>query len=520
MDLSVGLNTFAVVVDSTVTQEQTTYTVYIGRGTADQGGWKAGDDLDTLRSPGNTSPTGAWSNGATIWIADSGDAKLYAYTLADGSRDSTKDITLDSNNGNPVGVWSDTTTIWVAELMPTERKVYAYALADGSRDSDKDITLRGGNTTSWGIWSNGTTMWVVDWNDDELYGLRPGRRHQRFGQGHHPSRRQHDSSGNLVGRYEHLGRRQQRRQALRLRPLRRQPGGGYDISLHSSNEGASGIWANDDTAWVVNSATEDGSPFDRVFTYNNIPVKVSFESATYTAAEGRTVTVKVTLSSDPERTVTIPLTATPQGDTSGDDYSVTSSVTFNAGETTKDVTFTAEMDDADDDGESVRLGFGTSLPAGVTPESPTTTTVSIADDDDPQVTVRFGQASYTVAEGGSRTVTVNLSADPERTVVIPLTATRQGDTSADDYSVPGTVTFNAGEILQGHHVHRQPGRHRRRQRERAAGIRDPARPGKRSHPHRGHPDHHRRRRPGRHGFHRRSGRGRRGKRHLYGRARE
>ena len=445
VDLSAGLNSFEVIVDSAATQEQTTYTVYIGRGTTDQGGWKAGDDLDTLRSPGNTSPTGAWSNGTTIWISDPGDAKLYAYTLADGPRDSTRDITLDSNNGNPVGIWSDNTTIWVAELMPTERKVYAYTLADGSRDSDKDITLRGGNTTSWGIWSDGTTMWVADWNDDELYAYTLAGDTSDSDKditllGDNTSPRGIWSDGTSIWIVDSSG---VKLYAYDLSGGNRVPG--YDISLHSSNEGASGIWANDDTAWVVNSATEDGSPFDRVFTYNNIPVKVSFESATYTAAEGSSVTVKVTLSSDPERTVVIPLTAAPQGDTSGDDYSVPSSVTFNAGETTKDVTFIAEMDDADDDGESVRIGFGTSLPAGVTPESPTTTTVSITDDDDPQVTVRFGQASYTVAEGADQTITVNLSADPERTLVIPLTATRQGDTSGDDYSVPGTVTFNTGE---------------------------------------------------------------------------
>ena len=178
VDLSVGLNTFAVVVDSAVTQEQTTYTVYIGRGTTGQGGWKAGDDLDTLRSPGNTSPTGAWSNGATTWIADSSDGKLYAYTLADGSRDSDKDITLDSNNSNPVGIWSD--------------------------DNDH---LGGG----------------ADADGEEGLRLHPGRRVPRLGQGHHPSRRQHLVLGRLVGRHDHVGRRLDRRRALRLHPGRRQP---------------------------------------------------------------------------------------------------------------------------------------------------------------------------------------------------------------------------------------------------------------------------------------------------------
>ena len=40
------------------------------------------------------------------------------------------------------------------------------------------------------------------------------------------------------------------------------------------------------------------------------------------------------------------------------------------------------------------------------------------------LTVSFGEATYIVAEGGTQSVTVTLSADPERTVVIPITAIR------------------------------------------------------------------------------------------------
>ena len=446
VDLSVGLNAFAVVVDSAITQVQSTYTVYIGRGTAVQGGWKAGDDMDTLRSPGNTSPTGAWSNGATMWIADQNDGKLYAYTLADGSRDSDKDITLDSNNSSPVGVWSNDTTIWVAELMPTERKVYAYTLADGSRDSDKDITLRGGNTTSWGLWSDGTTMWVVDWNDDEVYAytLADDARDSDKDitlHGDNTSPRGTWSDGTTIWVVDSTG--------VKLYAYALSDGvrvEGYDIGLHSSNAGAGGIWANDDTAWVVNSATEDGSPFDRVFTYNNIPVEVSFQIATYTVAEGANVTITVTLNVDPERRVTIPITAANEGGATAADYSVPDSVTFDSGQTTRDITFTAEMDDVDDDGESVLLGFGTTLSAGVTAGTTSETVVSITDDDVPDdVKVSFGSSTYTVAEGASVTVTVAME-DPEQTVTIPIITTNEdGATNADYSSVPNSVTFESGD---------------------------------------------------------------------------
>ena len=147
-------------------------------------------------------------------------------------------------------------------------------------------------------------------------------------------------------------------------------------------------------------------------------VIVSFGADQYTAPEGNTVSVVVELDVDPERSVTIPITSTPKDGASTADYSVPDSVTFAAGETAKAVVFTATMDDVDDDDESVELAFGT-LPSDVSAESPTTTKVSITDDDVPQVKVSFAQASYTGAEGATVTVTVDLDADPERTVVIP-----------------------------------------------------------------------------------------------------
>ena len=61
---------------------------------------------------------------------------------------------------------------------------------------------------------------------------------------------------------------------------------------------------------------------------------MSFGQDTYTVDEGSSVTVKVKLDADPERTVTIPITATDQDGASGDDYSgVPARVTFNSGDT-------------------------------------------------------------------------------------------------------------------------------------------------------------------------------------------
>ena len=185
-------------------------------------------------------------------------------------------------------------------------------------------------------------------------------------------------------------------------------------------------------------------------TDDDVPsVAVSFEQGTYTVDEGSlvTVTVTVTLNADPERTVTIPITTTDQDGASSADYSgVPASITFNAGDTEVDINFSAASDSVDDDGESVKLTFGNTLPAGVSAGNTDEAVVTITDDDVPSVEVSFEQGSYTVDEGSSVTVTVTLSADPERTVTVPLTTIEQDGATVDDYSgVPPSVSFTSGQ---------------------------------------------------------------------------
>ena len=441
--LSTGLNTFEVVVTSPDdVNEQTTYTVYIGRGTASHGGWKAADDVDSLRSAGNTNPSGIWSSGATVWIADAADAMLYAYTQSNGARDAARDITLFNDNNSPAGIWSDDTTVWVADQL--QRRVYAYGLSGGSRDTSREFSFSNGNNTAWGIWSDGSTMWVVDWNADKLFAYTLAGGSRDSGKdftlvSDNSSPRGIWSDGTTIWVVDSGDDK------LYAYDLSGGRVAGHDISLHSSNADAAGIWANDNTAWVVNGNTTEGSPFDRTYTYNNIAVTASFEEASYTVGEGHSVAVKVVLSADPVRTVTIPISKTNQDGATASDYSVPASVIFNSGDTEKTISFSATQDTADDDGESVKLGFG-NLPSGVAAGSTDETTVSITDDDVPSVTVSFEHSSYTVAEGNSETVKVVLSADPERTVEVPISVTDMDGASSSDYSInPQTVVFNSGD---------------------------------------------------------------------------
>ena len=62
----------------------------------------------------------------------------------------------------------------------------------------------------------------------------------------------------------------------------------------------------------------------------------------------------------------------------------------------------------------------------------------------------FGAATYTATEGEPATVvTVELSADPERMLEIPLTASVLDGASPADYELPtpASVTFIAGDVL-------------------------------------------------------------------------
>ena len=96
----------------------------------------------------------------------------------------------------------------------------------------------------------------------------------------------------------------------------------------------------------------------------------------------------------------------------------------------------------------MKLGFGT-LPPEVSAGTPSETTFNITDDDVPSVTVSFAQSAYSVAEGGTVTVGVTLSADPERSVTIPITTLDEGGASNSDYSgVPSSVVFAAGETAK------------------------------------------------------------------------
>ena len=188
---------------------------------------------------------------------------------------------------------------------------------------------------------------------------------------------------------------------------------------------------------------------------DNPTVTVNFEQTEYSVDEGAEVTVRVTLSANPERSVTIPITATGQDGATSNDYAIDPpSLTFASDERSKSLTFTATDDGVDDDGESVKLAIGSV--AGVTLGGDSEATFTIVDDPDdvPAVTVSFARSSYTAAEDQTAAnhtveVTLTLSPAPEREVVIPIVRTNERNASDADYDpLPRTVTFASGDTLK------------------------------------------------------------------------
>ena len=122
------------------------------------------------------SPKGIWSDGTTVWVGDDDEHRLFAYTLSNGNRDVSKEFDLSSSNLNSRGIWSDGTTMWVIEDGPGQaqdsgaHKLFAYTLSNGNRNTSKEfdlyiptdspVDIDDGNYSPTDLWSNGTTMWV------------------------------------------------------------------------------------------------------------------------------------------------------------------------------------------------------------------------------------------------------------------------------------------------------------------------------------------------------------------------
>ena len=135
-------------------------------------------------------------------------------------------------------------------------------------------------------------------------------------------------------------------------------------------------------------------------------------------AAGSSYTVK--LATEPTGSVSVAITGHDGTDLSLDKTTLT--FTVDNWNTAQTVTVKAGEDDdaANDTGTLTHTASG-----GDYASVSNTLLVTLTDDDEVPVTVQFGATTYEVVEGETVTVAVTLSADPERTVVIPITHSPQ-----------------------------------------------------------------------------------------------
>ena len=242
---------------------------------------------------------------------------------------------------------------------------------------------------------------------------------------------------------------------------------GTDLSLSTATlTFTTGDWDVPQTV-TVTAAEDDDAAADPVATLTH-----TVSSGGYTSTTVPDVDVSITENDTPDIVLSKTDLSLTEGDAVGSSYTValatkpsagvSVSITGHAGtdlsldETT--LTFTTgnwntaqtvtvkagQDDDTVSDAATLRHTASGGDYAGITADLP----VTVTDAGDPRVTVQFGAGAYTVSEGSTTTITVTLSADPKRTVVIPFVETLQGDTTSADYSVQPSVTFNSGETSQ------------------------------------------------------------------------
>ena len=142
----------------------------------------------------NAQSEGIWGDGTTMWVADIQDQKLYAYNMSDGNRDPSKDynglysLSLPASEriDRPTGIWSDGKTMWIANGDAENKKIFALTSITNTIElSASDITRNAATLSiddSVGSWHykadkapHNTCSSVVDEPSTSLTGLTTGQ---------------------------------------------------------------------------------------------------------------------------------------------------------------------------------------------------------------------------------------------------------------------------------------------------------------------------------------------------------
>ena len=240
--------------------------------------WTVKHDIEDLDG-GHDTPTGLWSDGATLWILENGegaDDAVYAYDLATGERGEEREFALAETNRAPRGFWSNGETVWVSDSG--RERLFAYGLASGEREESREVELAERNSDARGIWSDEETMWVLDGGKDSLfaYDLATGDLLAEYSLASRNGDPQGIWSDGVTVWVSDHGAKQLLAYRLPTRPdapededpvsvpvpLKRVDDEDFTELSSSSNNSPRGIWSDGDYMYVADESD------DKVYTYN------------------------------------------------------------------------------------------------------------------------------------------------------------------------------------------------------------------------------------------------------------
>ena len=168
VNLSEGGNEISIVVTAADGVTTRTYLPSVNRGSDAPFGWRAEDDFDTLVAAGNLRTPGPLVGrhdhvgGGRPSIRTISSSRYARDTRLHDPDKGFKILQDGLGTGAVRGIWSDGMTMWVADSW--DEKLYGYAMDTRERDRGKDINGldQDGNSHAEDIWSDGETMWVVD----------------------------------------------------------------------------------------------------------------------------------------------------------------------------------------------------------------------------------------------------------------------------------------------------------------------------------------------------------------------
>ena len=274
-------------------------------------------DIALERGTGSNVATGIAGDANTLWvIADAArgvTTKIHAYkrTLAaqHGDRDTAKDMTPHFGNHTPGGAWSDGTFLYVVDR--SQGRIYVYSLADGSRELSREFRFERGHLDQWGAWANDDTFWVVKRQHDALAYKRPPLSGYMAARDTAKDITLHEHGsyalGGLWSDGETLWAVDGRDRVLYAFDLRLGvPRPHLDVPLNSGHVtainglGASGIWGDGEYFWVLDLRLNES----KVFTYYQPQPDPSVTELSVVSATSSVVTVRAEMTyPDVSRTV-------------------------------------------------------------------------------------------------------------------------------------------------------------------------------------------------------------------------